>query len=935
MFRELSAVATAVCVAVLAAPAAGQSWTLTNPTGKTYENEVVRLKIGLPSSAKQGDYVVKADGTEVLGQVGEHEGRKWMYVVASLAEGQSIEYSVGRGRPGGKSLVLLKSGSGVHELSNSRFAVKVPAAASGEKIPAPILAVRGANGKWVGGAFWQTERKLKGFSTEVLGSGPIFAKVRLKYEFEGTAGLSDDVPSFATVDVTVLPGVQHAVIEESHEMDRGDYWEFDAAAAWKPRRAICIPHSGGFERPNLGAWPPDSLKVGQTRMGDRLLNLMPRWTQAYDEGWFFAANDGRDAVGAMVCRAGRWHWPHNNMIEVRVKETADYAGLRCPTWKGRRYWYLVAGPTGLFADGGAKSYVRHHAFEPLDKLHHEYILDWPGLEKLLGDGKKPPRLGRFSGKDFFDGGMNPTGPMRGFGRNAVRDIGNQGNLDTLTLTQVLLDTDCYGSYWNFWSSENPNFFTDFVRGPIAMTTQLKEHPRFKELAAAAEQKFHEDLYHSITLPGGAGQECPGYVAHAMKAWSDLAPACKQHLGFDPTRWPRFRAGASFLVHLSQPIAPGERRCHPGGDTHPLGPDVFEVAAKYGVREDVKRFKTEELPGFGVVFRNKPGTAEETYLALKSGPNRGHYHGDQLSFHYCADARQVAIDHMCSYGPRAGQEHMHNRVAFHTEQLPWANMDGFERVIALKTSADVDVAVGQVESDRLRTTTEYPPEGWDVYLPEQPLDVPLKYRRTIVCLKNRGKDYFVIRDQHVGPKLKATYCLHVLSDKCNAKSNTVEFGNVTLFCAHPKEFALGRHDWNFERKNRDGSMILKEHTKGIRLTVEGQSSEFVTVLYPGGRPPKMESIEGGVRIGDDEITFAGGVDDDDATTYVTVSRGGKTVVQLTGRDVDMDRSQGEVGLFVPDAGYPFGEVPDWLIRQRSKVPDWALDWARKHRVYDAP
>ena len=69
--------------------------------------------------------------------------------------------------------------------------------------------------------------------------------------------------------------------------------------------------------------------------------------------------------------------------------------------------------------------------------------------------------------------------------------------------------------------------------------------------------------------------------------------------------------------------------------------------------------------------------------------------------------------------------------------------------------------------------------------------------------------------------------------------------------------------------------------------------------------------------------------------MTVSRSGKVVTRLTGRDINMDRSQGEIGLFVPDAGYPFGEIPDWLIHQRSKVPDWAPDWARKHRVYDTP
>ncbi len=651
--------------------------------------------------------------------------------------------------------------------------------------------------------------------------------------------------------------------------------------------------------------------------------------------WFFACHDGKHAVGAMVCRTGKWHWPHNNMIEARVKKSADYAGLRCPTWKGSRYWFLVAGPTDLFVDKAAKSYVRANAFEPLDKLHHDFILAWPGLDKLLSNGKKPPKLGDFSGKDFFNSGMNPSGPMRGFGKQAVRSIGMQGNLSTLMHTQVLFDNDAYGSYWNFWSSENPNFFTDFQRGPIAMATRLKKHPNFKQFAAIAEQKFHEDLYHSITLPGGAGQECPGYVAHAMKSWSILAPACKQHLGFDPTKWPRFRAGASFLVHLSQPIAPGERRCHPGGDTHPLGPDVFEVAAQYGVREDVKKFKTEELPGFGVVFRNKPATADETYLAFKSGPNRGHYHGDQLSLHYCANARQVAIDHMCSYGPRAGQEHMHNRVAFHTGQLPWANMDGYERVIALKTSADVDIAMGQVESDRLRVTTKYPPEGWDVYLPEQRFDTPLKYRRTVVCVKNGGEDYFVVRDQHVGPKVKATYCLHVLSDKCDQHDSTVEFGNLTLFCAYPQEFAHGRHDWEFEKKNKEGSVFIREYTKGVRLTVEGESSEFITVLYPGSKPPKMERIDGGVRVGNDEIVFAGGVDADARATYVTVARKGKVVATLAGGEIDMDRSQGEIGLFVPDAGYPFGEIPDWLIRQRVKVPEWAPDWVGQHRKHDLP
>jgi hypothetical protein len=190
-----------------------------------------------------------------------------------------------------------------------------------------------------------------------------------------------------------------------------------------------------------------------------------------------------------------------------------------------------------------------------------------------------------------------------------------------------------------------------------------------------------------------------------------------------------------------------------------------------------------------------------------------------------------------------------------------------------------------------------------------------------------------RDQHAGPKLNATYCLHVLSDRCEQRDATIDFGNLTLFCAAPAEFTFGRHDWDFEKKDRSGKALIREHTKGVRLTVEGETSEFVTVLYPGNRPPKMEAIEGGVRVGDDEIVFSGGIDDEDSTTYVSVNRGGKKGFALTGRDIAMDRFQGEIGLFVPDAGYPFGEIPDWLIRQRSKVPDWAPDWVRDARKFE--
>lgn len=967
-------------------------WVLRNPTGFSYTNEPVRLHLPVP----RGAFTVKQDGVPVPYQVAEVDGKPFIWVSVSMDKGETRTFTTEPGeRLKAEPKVKVRRAGDSWEMDNGLIAVRLAGPGSAGLV-GPVQQVRLPNGKWVGEGLWHTGRKLTNFTAAVIGDGTVLGKIRLRYEFEGMAGLEDRTPAFAQVDVALHPGRHHLVIEECHEMGRNDAWEFDLCRGWGARTPVLEVFDGGAGRPKrkgpllkdlrpLG-WEPKALQrrydFGDPRLGDRLMWLVPKSNQHYEDGWLFAVTDGTLAVGAIPCLPGRWRWGHDNKIAVQAKETADYAGLRCATRRGARCWVLLVGARKDFTPPAASDYVLRHIYKGLDKILIEYITDWPGQDDKQG---------------FYAGPFNPL--TRAFRPEGVRGSIGDGPMDWLTVAQVALGPDMIGTQWRYWSTENPNFFSGYVRGwAVRFVPKLKEHPRYEELRRWAAQRVAEDFYYAITLPSGAGQECPGYQKRDARGigWCEGLPMADDMKA-------RAAAAQRFLRRISSPDG-AIRRFSPMGDSHPgrdpktghRGMGRVDVPA-----EEVKAWKTEELHGYGVVFSADPGTSNETFLAFKSGPNRGHFHGDQLAFLYCAHARPLAVDHHCSYNPRAGQEHMHNRVAFSTDDMPYANMDGYERVIAFKTSEHVDVAVGQVESERLRFRQQYPPEDWDRDFPQVRFTSPLVHRRTVVFLKGGKEHYFVLRDQYrADRKLRAAYCLHVNApgtlalevkepdggnaavvgkkgvfrdahadfkkagvkpgwhvlirdrhtrrDEClvvrrvrrqalwfetplppgnytryrilkslaRMRKGRVSFGDLTLFVAHPPRTRLVPFPW----AHANGGL---EETQGVRLETVGDSGEFITVLYPGADPPAMSALRDGtgVRVGDDEVRFAGGIDEDGATTYVTVIRGGREAAKLTGKEIDLDRFQGDIGLWVPNTGYPFGEIPEWLIRQRIKPPAW--------------
>lgn len=923
---------------VLADPA---TCSIANHSDWEYRDELVRLPAALPTPFDAAKLEVNEDGKAVPHQVevlegsprAVHKGHVWVCV--NLKAGERKRYTVrtdagsttpptdrtdagSATRPTGNAepRVRLSREGGHYLLDNGLIAVRVPASAT--SAVGPIAQVRLADGRWAGKSQWNTTLVFNSYSPQIDGDGTLFGKLTLRYLFNDPDYGGPRVPH-AYITLTLKPGQRVVHVEEDFDLEPGASWTLDLAEGLRPSFGHLRAWNTGYLKVDESLRRVE-LKPNRQRLGDALALLQPRWTQGFDQAWFFAASDETQLFGGIAARAGKWVWPHDNLIEVLAppRDASDWAGLRMPSVRGARYWLLLAGEDALAKD--AETIVRRTAMQPLDKLVNEYDLEWPGMPD-----------GGFQGQFFYGSqATNPTSVLRQAGAGLMRQARDQKLKPSRQLLgnfYLYSDPDWYPAYTNGWSPINANFATDFYRVAIASACGLKDHPRFERIRKRAEELLRLDMDNAITLPGGAGQECPGYTAHALGTWLQLAELAKRDLGFDPTQWPRYKAAARFLVRTAPPTsglqhAGAARQILPMGDTHAPGPDVIELARRFGVEENIAALSSEEFPGFGAVLRSHSGKPGENFLAFKSGPNRGHFHGDQLAFHYIGNGKRLAIDHMCSYAPRADQEHMHNRVSFSSDKFEYANMDGYERLIAFTTSPAIDVAIGQVENRRIRQRPKLPEQvGWAERGPyERFTGSQLVYRRTIALVKqppgSGDLDYVVIRDEHKGPDLKATYNLHVESAKLERSGNIVNFGDLTLAVIEPKNPAFERFDWSFT-KEKTG---YTEKTVGARFTARGSKTRFVTVLYPSGSPPKLEAIAGGVRVTFtagrvDEVTFAEDSEQKD-TAVVTLRRDGSSQIALRQRDINLHRSQGDIGLFVPASGYDFGEIPEWLIKQRA-------------------
>lgn len=141
------------------------------------------------------------------------------------------------------------------ELSTSKTAIRLPAGSktfnpplAADQVPAPIQAIRLPNGKWVGRGWWQTEVKCTGYAVQIEKRGPVFARVSLRYDFEGGRTYSAQVDLHAGSDL--------AVISESYNLSEGKPMPMSGVGGMKAdqRYSYVLPAFDSPDRALMWDW---------------------------------------------------------------------------------------------------------------------------------------------------------------------------------------------------------------------------------------------------------------------------------------------------------------------------------------------------------------------------------------------------------------------------------------------------------------------------------------------------------------------------------------------------------------------------------------------------------------------------------------------------------------------------------------------------------
>lgn len=645
---------------------------------------------------------------------------------------------------------------------------------------------------------------------------------------------------------------------------------------------------------------------------------------------------------------------------------------------------------------------------PKTRLLREYVAKKatlrgqdPALLALLTgepiERPKPPTAQEWVTLRYQDDKLNPTHDTRAVKRGlAWADLfaGGQpmGGPWQAALGYIFSDLNQWPGYNNGWGVGNPNFHTDKYGIAVLAGAALLDHPDSWKWLAFGKQNFEDDQKKVLLPIDGVGYECPGYSLYSLDLLLGIGKVFQNigHRG-TVTRNSLFKRTGVWHRSLLTPVDPRIQIRHqaPIGDTHRWGEAegaVFGKLAAFYKRSDPSfasemmgiwklyrsqgmsgsltsdlldidpsippmppdrmDWKSRAFYGFGSILRSRFGTSRETFVSFKAGPARGHYHNDELSYHFYGAGMPISLDYNCSYHPRGDHQALHNSMTFgltrpfmHPGDLKpieaVEQLSGIARLGAFRTTPVADVSVAEVEGNTLQLAPLEPDQArFQFDYPIRRVS-PIVHRRFLILVKHpvgsRLEDYLVVREEtrsrepqqlniHLlardvrreGPLFRSTGqwdadALVYLAQSC---ATDVRIGRW-YYAPDARKDPVGHLEgaaWIQKIRETDGEALIPpvgwkdrwtegEYQKWLRIETK-PGTPILWVLYPHRRnepEPRFETLaeSSGVR-----VVLGGEAEEVYVNTVPAAGTAGQVVIRRSGRETVVLRS---------DAVPPLGRI----------------------------
>lgn len=814
-------------------------------------------------------------------------------------------------------------------LRTSKLGLAIPAGegswAAGEAIanvPPPILALAGADERWVGKGWWTGSRKVFAWKSELLADGPVLAWVRIAYDF-------GDGRNY-TVDIRLPAGQPVALVDEERNLpdtkeyvtdpDQGDAFHLALASGLKPTHAWS---KRGLQAAGMHVEP--GAEFGGTYLTPAQMHYVPGSCSAV-AAWH-DAGDNAPVIGLFARFLSHWNRPHDTFVPL-VWDAQQGLTARFFLNHGRREWAVMAGtkdglvvPHGISGEGkldgycGAQLLLSKWGQTPLDKVK-DWVLDWgderyaPGRAYVAPDRKRgtmPYFAEQFllGGQHWFDTAIHVHQTWTGEGdawakhRELVAKLPEDKRLASRAAAAFVAYKQTDPDYWpagNWIGPSNPNMIFMGNAATLMGALTLPDHPKAQAWVDRGLSSVRKNLVNSSSADG-AWIECPGYdgagIEPIVRAALDLHRTGLGDL-LDDGRLLKIAMYHANLVTPPDPRTGGLRHLPEFGDcfdlaadpsakrgrplfwkmllpiwqeTHPREANQIRWSLGDKTAEDPLApidGRSRQVAGFGSVFRHAFNTPDESYLAVHQDSfGYGHYHFDLGALYLFAKGAPLCTDWPSMYKPQLKEAWYHNAVSI--DRAPRYAYKG--RVTASALLPGVDYSRSRVYYD-----ADHPPPAAEA----EPAELPTHcWQRQVLWVKKPGPEataYVVVRDE-VDDTKPTEWNLWTLSDKLKLESRRAEVAGTygvdmtVQFFVGPDEtptterLGFGKPSKNAKSTSTTVSREYVMQQNVVRMSSQ-QGGRYGAVLYPYRPNEKRPQISAGEQ----EDVAVTGTDNDLVLVY---------------------------------------------------------------------